>query len=132
MPKHFNSQTMHTLIKGLYSQSAEFADIAREYLFEKLDLALRERAAAPKIVPFGINGALEASYQIMSIIFKQYDKRVDLKYEGEEDPEPVTHFRDNYLPKIAQIVKEAPYVISGGKTLANAASNGILNHLADD
>lgn len=44
----------------------------------------------------------------------------------------MTHFRDSYLPKVAPIVKEAPYVIGGGKTLGNAQSSGILNQLADD
>ena len=47
----------------------------------RFEQELRERAAAKKIVPFGINAALESSYQIMSIIFKKYDKRGDLKYE---------------------------------------------------
>ena len=68
----------------------------------------------------------------MSIIFKQYDKRGDLQYEKEEDFEPVTHFRDSYLPKVAPIIKEAPYIIGGSKGLGKNQSSGILNQLADD
>ena len=68
-------------------------------------------------MPFGISAALESSHKIMSIIFKQYDKRGDLQYEKEEDFEPVTHFRDSYLPKVAPIIKEAPYIIGGSKGL---------------
>jgi len=132
MPHELNSSTLNTLYTGMYSQSANFADIAKEYLFVKFEQELRERAAAKKIVPFGINAALESSYQIMSIIFKKYDKRGDLKYEKEEDFEPVSYFRDSYIPKVAPIIKEAPYLIGGGKTLGNAHSSGILNHLADD
>ena len=33
---------------------------------------------------------------------------------------------------MAPIIKEAPYLIGGGKTLGNAHSSGILNQLADD
>ncbi len=93
---------------------------------------MREKAAEKKMKPFGISAALESSCQIMSIVFAQYDKRADLKYEKEEDFEPVTHFRDSHLPKVVAIIKEAPYVIGGKKTLGNAHSSGILNDLADD
>ena len=81
MPHYLNSSTLNALYTGMYSHSANFAEIAKEHLFVKFEQELRERAAAKKIVPFGINAALESTYQIMSIVFKKYDKRGDLKYE---------------------------------------------------
>jgi hypothetical protein len=48
-------------MREMWGPSFSFEKVAIELLYERLDLALREKAAAKKIAPYGINYAVEAS-----------------------------------------------------------------------
>jgi hypothetical protein len=104
---------MPVLMRELWAPSMELAQDAMVFLFEKLEWAIRERALAGSILPYGIDTGLKVAFDVAYLNFNDYDRRADLALCQEApDEEPVSHFRDNFLPKCAPFRSDYTGIIS--------------------
>ena len=93
-------------MKDLWSPSFDFAQYTIETLLERFEWALRDKALATKIMPYGYNSSLTACYQVVNLSQYKYDPRDD-KYLEVDEEEPVSLGFDNCLPKSAIIKNPA-------------------------
>lgn len=102
MPTKIDPSNYPTLMRELWAPSMEIATDGVNYVLERLEWALTERRLAEFIVPFGIDTGLQVAFDVAYLNFSEYDRRAEYFTDQEAaDEEPMSHFKDSYLPKNA-------------------------------
>lgn len=102
MPTKIDSTTYPSLMRDLWAPSMDIATDGLNFLLEKFDWALTERKLAAYIVPFGIDTGMQVAFDVAYLNFSDYDRRAEIASDQEPaDEEPVSHFKDSYIPKNA-------------------------------
>lgn len=102
MPTKIDSTTYPSLMRDLWAPSMEIATDGLNFLLDKFDWALTERKLAAFIVPFGIDTGMQVAFDVTYLNFSDYDRRAEILQDQEPaDEEPVSYFKDSYIPKNA-------------------------------
>lgn len=97
-----NLATHAIYTREIWGPSFGFAKVASELIFEKFEIALRDKALATKIQPYGFNSTLSTVTQVVSLSNYLYDVRMDKDFETEDFEPPSNNF-DNHMPKNAKV-----------------------------